>query len=81
MNVRIYLITDAIVSIVDTRRRLPTELLLKRMKARMQVEFYYKYLDQARHQMWVSLATFARATYTTSDNFEALVKFKFLLQL
>jgi len=29
MNVRMYLITDAIVSIVDTRLRLPTETLLK----------------------------------------------------
>jgi len=29
MNVRIYLIIDAIVLIVDTRLRLPTEILLK----------------------------------------------------
>ena len=29
MNVRIYLITDAIVSIVDTRLRLPTKTPLK----------------------------------------------------
>ena len=29
MNVRIYLISDVIVSIVDTRLRLPTEILLK----------------------------------------------------
>ena len=57
----IFLITDAIVSIVDTRLRLPTEILLKGM----QLEFYYEYLGQARHQMWVSLATFAMATYTT----------------
>jgi len=32
MNVRIYLLTDGIVSIVDTRLRLPTETLLKRMQ-------------------------------------------------
>jgi len=31
-NVRIYLITDAIVLIVDTRLRLPTEILLKGMQ-------------------------------------------------
>jgi len=30
MNVRIYLITKAIVLIVDTRLRLPTEIILKR---------------------------------------------------
>jgi len=55
MNVRIYLITDAIVSIVDTRICLPTETLLKGMQAGMQLELYY----EARHQMWVGLATFA----------------------
>ena len=32
MNVRIYWITDAVVSIVDTRLRLPTETLLKGMQ-------------------------------------------------
>jgi len=37
MNVRIYLITDAIVSTVDTRLRLPTERLLKGMHAGMQL--------------------------------------------
>jgi len=37
MNVRIYLITDAIVSIVHTRIRLPTETLLKEMQAGMPV--------------------------------------------
>jgi len=47
----------------------------------MQFEFYYEYLGQTRHQMWVSLTTFAMATYTTPNNFEAHVKFKFLLQL
>jgi len=31
MNLRTYLITDAIVSIVDMRLRLPTETLLKGM--------------------------------------------------
>jgi len=41
MNVRIYLITDAVVPIVDTRLRLPTETLLKGM----QLELYYKWLD------------------------------------
>jgi len=46
MNVRIYLITDAIVFIVDTRLRPPTEILLKGMQAGMQLEFYYEYLGQ-----------------------------------
>jgi len=32
MNVRIYLITDAIISIADARLRLPTETLLKGMQ-------------------------------------------------
>jgi len=76
-----FLITDAIVSIGDTRLHLPTEILLKAMQAGMQLEFYYEYLDQARHQMWVSLATFAMATYTKPDNFETFVKLKFSLQL
>ena len=77
----IFMITDAIISIVDTILRLPTEILLKRMQAGMQLEFYYEYFGQARHQMWVSLSTFAMATYTTPNNFEAFVKFKFPLQL
>jgi len=58
MNVRIYLITNAIVSIVDTRLRLPTETLLKGM----QLELYYEWLGQARQNMRVSIATFARTT-------------------
>jgi len=62
MNVRIYLITDAIVSIVDTRLRLPTETLLKGMQAGIQLELYYVWLGQAHYQMWVGLATFARTT-------------------
>jgi len=36
MNVRINLITDAIVSAVDTRLRLSTETFLKGMQAGMQ---------------------------------------------
>jgi len=40
INVRIYLITGAIVSIVDTRLRLPTQTLLKGMQAGMQLELY-----------------------------------------
>jgi len=44
MNVRIYLITDAIVSIKDTRLRLPSETLLKGMQAGMQFELYYEWL-------------------------------------
>jgi len=52
MNVRIYLITDAIVSIVGTRIRLPTETLLKGIQTGMQFELYYEWLGQARHQMW-----------------------------
>jgi len=42
MNIRIYLITNAIISIVVTRLRLPTEILLKGMQAGMQLEFYYE---------------------------------------
>jgi len=77
MNVRIYLITDAIVSIADTRLRLPTETLLKGMQARIQLELYYEWSGHARHQMWVGLDTFASTTKTTPNNFEALVKFEF----
>jgi len=47
MNVTIYLITDVIVLIVDTRLRLPTETLLKGMQAGMQLEHYHECLDQA----------------------------------
>jgi len=60
MNIRIYLINDAIVSIVDTRHRLPTETPLKGMQAGMQLKLYYEWLVQACHQMWMGLATFAR---------------------
>ena len=80
MNIRIYLITDAIVSIADTRLRLPTETLLKGMQARIQLELYYEWLGHARHQMWVGLDTFARTTQTTPNNFDALVKFEFPFQ-
>jgi len=38
MNVRIYFIIDAIVSIVDTRICLPTETFLKERQAGMQLE-------------------------------------------
>jgi len=65
MDVRIYLIIDAIVSIVDTRLRLPTETLLKGMYARSQFELYYEWLSLARHQMWVGFATFARTINKT----------------
>ena len=41
--------TDVIVSIVDTRLRLPTEALLKGIQAGMQLEIYYEWLGQARH--------------------------------
>jgi len=58
MNVRIYLINDAIVSFVDTRLRLRTEILLKAM----QLSLCYEWLGQTRHQMWVGLATVARTT-------------------
>ena len=47
LNVRIYLITDAIVLTVDTRLCLATKILLK---------------GGATHQMWVGLVTFARTT-------------------
>jgi len=53
-----YLITDAIFSIVDTRLRLPTEVLLKGM----QLEHYFQWLGWARHQMWVGLTAFSRTT-------------------
>jgi len=43
----IYLITDAIVSIEDTRLRLPTEIFLKAMQAVMQFELYCEWLGQA----------------------------------
>jgi len=43
MNVRIYLITYVIFSIVDTSLRLPTETLLKRLQTGMQLELYYKW--------------------------------------
>jgi len=62
LNVRIYLISDAIVSVVHTRHRLPTEALLKGMQAGMQLELYYEWLGQDRHQMWMGLDTFARTT-------------------
>jgi len=54
------LITDAIISIVDTRFRLPTEILLKGIQAGMQLELYYEWLGQDRHQMCVGLTTFSR---------------------
>jgi len=41
--------TDVIVSVVDTRLRLPTEALLKGIQAGMQLEIYYEWLGQARH--------------------------------
>jgi len=44
MNVRTYLITDAIVLTVDTRLRLPTETLLKGMQAGIQLYLNYEYL-------------------------------------
>jgi len=62
MNVRMCLITGAIVSIVDTRLRPPTETLLKRIQAGMHLELYYVCLVQARPQVWVRLATFVRTT-------------------
>ena len=62
MNVRIYLFTDAIVSIVATRLRLPTETLLKGMQVGMQLELYYGWLGQARHYLWMGFATFSRTT-------------------
>jgi len=46
----------------------------------MQLELYYECLGQTRHQMWVSLATFARTTQTKPNNCENLVKFEFSLQ-
>ena len=61
MNIRIYLINDAIVSIVDTRLRLPTEIFLRGMQQEYNFN-YYEWLGQARHQMWVGLATVARTT-------------------
>ena len=74
------LITDAIVSIVDTKLRLPTETLLKGMQAGMQLELYYEWLAQAHHQMLVGLPAFTRTTKTTPNDYEALVKFELPLQ-
>jgi len=42
--------------------------------------FITKWLGQARHQMWVGLATFAGITQTAPSNFQALVNFEFPLQ-
>ena len=80
MKVRIYLITDAIVSIVSTRLCLPTETLLKKLQTGMQLELYYEWLGQTLHLMWVGLATIARTTWTTLNNLKALLKFEFSLQ-
>jgi len=46
----------------DLSLGLPTEALLKVKQAGMQLEFYYEWLGQAHHQVWVGLATFARTT-------------------
>jgi len=59
MNVRIYLITDVIVSIVDTRPLLPSETL-ERNVGRNATWTLLRMVGMARHQMWVGLATFAR---------------------
>jgi len=64
-SVRIYLINDAIVSIVDTPLRLPSKILL----TGMQLHLCYEWLGQTRHQMWVGLATFARNNSITPNNF------------
>jgi len=56
MNVRIYLITDAIFSIVDTRLRLPAATLFKGMQAGRQLELT-KWLGQAITNGWDRLAT------------------------
>jgi len=49
MNVRIYLINGAIVSFVDTRLRLPTEILLRGM----QQEYNFNSITNG----WAKLAT------------------------
>jgi len=49
MNIRRDLITDAVVSIVDTRLRPPTETLLKGMQVGMQLELYCEWLGQVCH--------------------------------
>ena len=68
MNVRIYLITDATVSIVDSRLRLLSETVRK--------ECNLHFITNG----WASLATFVRTTKITRNNFEDLVKFEFPLQ-
>ena len=52
MNVKVYLITEVFVSIIDTRLRLPTATFLtgKECSKDMQLELYYELLGQARHQ-------------------------------
>jgi len=47
---------------VDTKLRLPSKTPLEGMQTGMQFELY-ECLGQARHQMWVGLATFARTTF------------------
>ena len=55
MNVRVYLITDEIVPIVDTILRLPTEKLLKVMQAGMQLNFIMNSWARLATRCWWSL--------------------------
>jgi len=73
MDVKIYIISDAIFSIVGTRLRLPTETLLKGMQAGMQLELYCEWLGQACHQIWVGSPFLPRLP-------KRLVKLEFPLQ-
>jgi len=50
------------------RLRLPTATHLKGMQAGMQLELCYELLCQARNQMWVGHATFARTTQRVAKN-------------
>jgi len=69
MNIGIYLITDAIVSIVDERLRLPAETLLKGM----QLEHYYEWLGHATRGEfsfsgpWAVLNWGPSGRFTTTD--------------
>jgi len=49
---------------------------LKGIQRGIQPELHYECLGQARHQRCVGLATFAKTTYATPKNFDALVKIR-----
>ena len=67
VNFRICLITDAIISTVDTRLRLPDETLLKGMQVGMQLEPYYEWLGtvlQLTASPWTTEASTSERCYS-----------------